>query len=597
MKRLDDSGAVQKSPDKNGEAEIRGGNIIITDPEGSGREAVLSWGNGITVFLDEREARQGINVNGSSKISFKIDTVDPQRTLDITISTDKLKAFAKVSYTDGQRFKLKDKAPTDKLTIEIVPDEKIECPKYTLDEAKQALVKSGVIHGINQESLVQLIERPGKDPIEVATGKKPVDETDDNIVLKFDDTRKFTEVNDRVDYYSIGKVTAVEPGDLLAELIAGIKGEIGVDVTGKEIPFKKAKRLILKAGKGVHLSRDGLQAFADIAGRPELKKDTVNVHKIYEVEKDVDLSTGNIEFIGDVVVNGNINEGMKVKAGSSVIVHGNVTGGEIVAGGDVTIMKNAISSKIIAGSVDYFKHNLIDILSDISKVLMSIFSAASALKVTGKVPKIYKDGQIIKLLIDTKYNNLNGQITTLRNILQENRENLDMDTLRMGALLVKFFSGNGPVLLESLSDLKTHAEQIDNMIETFKDELKNPSNITVMYIQNSELSTTGNIVIKGKGCHTSDLNCRGDVLIEVKGSVTRGGNIAAGGNIKVYELGSASGAITTVSTGKDSTITCAIAHANSVIKVGEQAMRLDSSVKNVKAFLYKGELIVEKSKI
>lgn len=167
----------------------------------------------------------------------------------------------------------------------------------------------------------------------------------------------------------------------------------------------------------------------------------------------------------------------------------------------------------------------------------------------------------------------------------------------VGARLIKHFIGNGPLLIESQNDLVVFKEMVIEQIETLKSQLKRPSHISVNYIQNSSLSTSGNIIVTGKGCYNSALNCKGSVIFEKPGSVMRGGTINAEGGVKIYELGSPSGAHTLVGTGKDSTIYCEIAHVNSILKVGDMSSRLDFSVKKVKAYQYKGELMIERLKL
>ncbi len=53
-------------------------------------------------------------------------------------------------------------------------------------------------------------------------------------------------------------------------------------------------------------------------GKPCVKSNIFYVYQVHEVKGDVDISTGNITFVGDVVVQGSVKEGMKVEAGNSV---------------------------------------------------------------------------------------------------------------------------------------------------------------------------------------------------------------------------------------------------------------------------------------
>jgi hypothetical protein len=67
------------------------------------------------------------------------------------------------------------------------------------------------------------------------------------------------------------------------------------------------------------------------------------------INENVDVSTGNIDFIGNVLVKENIAENFIVKSKKNVQVNGNMSGATIIADGDVTINLGSISSDIVAG--------------------------------------------------------------------------------------------------------------------------------------------------------------------------------------------------------------------------------------------------------
>jgi uncharacterized protein len=590
----------KKDISKDGMVEIKDGKIIVTDPIISGKGAKISPGKDVKLFIDGVEVKVSTIVFKHSKINTEIPNTEPKRKVETRVDNNKLKGSAVVIYEDGLIFGLKDHTPSNEIIVEAVPSDTIACPHLTLAELKTIIKSKDIVYGIvNDATLNELISRGSLEPVIIAGGKAPINGTDDIIDLKFDESsiKKFDEVEDRVDFYSIGKIVSVEPGQLVAEKILGTDGISGIDIFGKTIPPLKAKRITLSAGKGVKVIDGGLKVYSETTGRPEAKNSIINVYEVYEVPGDVNVSTGNIEFSGDVLIKGSVAEGMRVKSGGRITLYGNVTNGHLIAGGDITVYKNIISSEIKAGFVDFLKYNIIENIESTGKIIMAIFSAALVLKETGKIPTNYSDGQIIKLLIDTKFNNIALLVFQLRDILSNNRDVIDDDTIKLGARLIKYFIGKGPLLFESLGDLKGYADAIDMRIDELRNHLKQPANIFADYIQNSTLSTSGNIRITGKGCYNSTIDCLNEVIFERSGSVMRGGSINAGKDVKIHELGSAGGANTFVSTQKDYVITCEIAYLNSTIRVGNMSSTLDASVKKVKAYLYKGELMVEKSNI
>lgn len=580
---------------RNGEVQVRNGEIIVTNPIGNGDKPCVFPGKGVKLFVDGSIVEESASLTENSKIRVEIENKEPEKKLDIDIDGNKLSAKVRVFYSNGNRYKLKDKPPKNEMVLEICDDEIIKCEPYTIEEAKVILKNKGIVYGILEEELIKAISEGTGKSIVVAKGQEPVDGTNDRLVPKFKDNDHLIEVNGRVDFYSIGKVASVEEGELVAEKIPGDEGKPGINILGAKTNQRRGRKYNLTAGKGTRISEDGLKVYAKTQGRPDIKGWVVSVNEVYEIKTDVDVSTGNIEFVGDVVIKGNIKEGMKVRAGNDVILFGNITGGEIIAGGNVVVKSNIIGSTIKAGYNDFMNTNIVESLEKISKILDEIFFAAEMLKNTGKVTNIYRDGQIIKLLIDTKFPAINKHITQLQEILLNNRDIIDMDTMQMGAKLIKYYTGKGPLLIGNHNTLKEHSESIKNHIEILNSIIKEPSNIMVSYAQNSYLSTSGNIIVNGKGCYTSVLTCKGDVIFEGKIGVLRGGSIDAAGDVYVNELGSPGGAMTTVGVGKDSTITAEIAHLNSVLRVGSLSTKLENSVRNLKAYLYKGELMTEKS--
>ena len=54
--------------------------------------------------------------------------------------------------------------------------------------------------------------------------------------------------------------------------------------------------------------------------------ETINVFPIYEVNGDVDYHTGNIDFVGTVVIRGNVLTGFRIRAAGDIRIVGGVEG-------------------------------------------------------------------------------------------------------------------------------------------------------------------------------------------------------------------------------------------------------------------------------
>jgi uncharacterized protein (DUF342 family) len=97
-------------------------------------------------------------------------------------------------------------------------------------------------------------------------------------------------------------------------------------------------------GKNVHLAEDNLSVLADINGQAVMAAGKICVETVLNVDKNVDMNTGNIIFLGTVIVPGNVEDGFSVKAEGNLEINGNVGQSDIQAEGDI-IIQQGISAK------------------------------------------------------------------------------------------------------------------------------------------------------------------------------------------------------------------------------------------------------------
>jgi len=124
----------------------------------------------------------------------------------------------------------------------------------------------------------------------------------------------------------------------------------------------------------------------------------LEVVEVFSVDSDVDFSTGNINFNGTVLVNGDIKEGFEVKAAGDIVVKGNVESARIEAGRDVIIRGGVISKGkglVSAGrniSADYVQNARIEAQGTIT---LGNFAVNSYLCTSQKLIMKTKRGAVI----------------------------------------------------------------------------------------------------------------------------------------------------------------------------------------------------------
>lgn len=178
--------------------------------------------------------------------------------------------------------------------------------------------------------------------IPIAKGTKPTPAKDSKIEYFFN-TRPLAKPkvleDGSVDFHNLNIFTKVKQGDLLARLTPHVEGIKGKDVYGVDVASNKPKVLFLKYGRNISINEDKTEIVSNVDGDVVLTDDTVFVEDTYTVAADVDVSTGNIEYDGNVLVNGTVKSGFSVKAKGNVQINGVVEAAEVCAGGNIVIKR------------------------------------------------------------------------------------------------------------------------------------------------------------------------------------------------------------------------------------------------------------------
>lgn len=210
-----------------------------------------------------------------------------------------------------------------------------------------------IVYGVKEDAVQEFQDRPRyKEMVVVAEGKKPEPGRDACVKYNFatDHSQvKLKEVNGKVNFKELNIVQNVVEGQPLARKMPPEKGEPGFTVTGKMLPTKAGKDIPSPVGKNAHIAEDGCTIVSDMNGQVIILGGRINVEPIYTVQGDVDLHTGNIIFLGTVLVKGNVEDGFTVKAAGNIEVTGNIGKCELDAEGDI-IVHQGINGKG-AGSV------------------------------------------------------------------------------------------------------------------------------------------------------------------------------------------------------------------------------------------------------
>jgi len=217
-------------------------------------------------------------------------------------------------------------------------------PRPTSPEEILAFLRESKVC-VNEERLPEikafaraLSEGAIPEPLVVAEGRKPVDDKPGRIERLLSRPEPSAEQQQgKVSHYERSSIVTASAGQDIVRIIPPTHGRDGVDVFGNKLPHRRCEPVKLSLGQNVTMADDECTVRATAAGRVNIQDGKVWVDPILEIEGDVDFSTGNIHFPGEVIVHHNVLDRFKVVSEASITVHGTVEAAQIEAALDVHV--------------------------------------------------------------------------------------------------------------------------------------------------------------------------------------------------------------------------------------------------------------------
>lgn len=217
-------------------------------------------------------------------------------------------------------------------------DERIEP-----EEVFKALEEKHIVYGVDTEVIAALCALD-EDVIDelIAEGQPHIHGIDCEIIYHYESNPHATPTireDGSVDYKALNLLPTVTEGDVLVTKIPATEGFDGITVTGKEIHARNGKDKRLSFGENVHLSEDGLVLTSTCIGVYKKQNEKVYIQKYMEFNQGVGVETGNVDFLGDILVTGNVASGYIIECEGNLTVNGLVEGAILNVKGDLTITK------------------------------------------------------------------------------------------------------------------------------------------------------------------------------------------------------------------------------------------------------------------
>jgi len=199
-----------------------------------------------------------------------------------------------------------------------------------------------LVHGIKDEFLKHFVDQPVyNENVVIAEGTKPVLGKNAYIQYNFETNERKVKLREgsdgKIDFKELNIIQNVVENQPVAVRIPPEKGVPGWTVTGKMLDTEDGKDISLPIGNNVHVSEDGNNILASINGQVVMSNGLINIEPVYTVENGVNLKSGNIDFRGTVMVNGDVEDGFFIKADGNIEVNGSVGKADLDAEGDIII--------------------------------------------------------------------------------------------------------------------------------------------------------------------------------------------------------------------------------------------------------------------
>lgn len=220
-----------------------------------------------------------------------------------------------------------------------------------IDYLQKLLDAEGIVYGIDWDSIQEAVftcntERKKITDVVIAKGTEPEKEIPSYLKLEkrfFEQGPLIAPESLKVDYRTISPFIIVHKGECIAKVIPPRPGTDGTDVFGKPVPFTRKDVVQFTAGKNTERSGDEICASCD--GRFERNANTFCVSEILQIKGSVDYSTGNIQFPGDVLIEGTVEDGFRIYSGGTIVSKSTLDASEVAARKDLAVEQGIIGKK------------------------------------------------------------------------------------------------------------------------------------------------------------------------------------------------------------------------------------------------------------
>lgn len=246
----------------------------------------------------------------------------------------------------NEYFEVKVTPDKMKATIQLIKQNHQDI-SFTKEELVKELQERSICYGYFEDAILQISEGLSEDsfPIIVAEGTPPEKGKDGQVeYTKELSTSLDYQDKEQINFREVMRIPSVHNGDKLLTICAPEQGKPGKNIYGEEIPAPSGKPVSIKAGTNVEWNAADNSMYSTADGQISIGENIIHVYPLYEVASDIDMKIGNLDFVGSIVIRGNVPNGYTVKAKGDITVYGLVEGATIIADGSVNISEGVAAT-------------------------------------------------------------------------------------------------------------------------------------------------------------------------------------------------------------------------------------------------------------
>lgn len=556
-------------------------NGVVAHMADEERQPTITPSENITVLINGKPIVGETTVRPNDTIELKTTILEKQDgTFRIYFDAQKVTAYLDIEPGYIKRYAPIDSPSTFYLTIK----EKIVKEPYvsfTKEDIVNELRKRNVTIGVDESAIEQALKHLDQpnlyQEVIIAKGKPPVE--GENGYVEFLVQYEISNIQPKlkedgtVDYREIREIPMVEVGETIGIIHPPKEGQDGLNLESKPIKTKKIHEAIVK-GRGIKIVDNKIIA---------VEKGTIRVNKrvpIYQIDiiqklvhyGDVDLKSGNIAFVGDIEITGNVEENMTVESSERILIMQNVHGATVEAVNEIVVNRNIIRSKLIAGKIEeneiVLKEKTGELLNEIKMFEQSLLQIVLANRRANNGP--IDVAALVRVLVEQKFKQLTKQLNEYFKLLHNVEDYKFLNLNEMIDMLYKTFFQFDRTMLEDEMLFLRIQEKLGTLYRYYEQKLEPTSKVTIGQAQQSEVFCNGDIYLTGRGAYNSTFHAEGKF---VTNGFIRGGAIFAKKGIEVNEVGSGYGVETFLHVPATETIRINRAKEDTILQIGKRKYR------------------------